>query len=269
VNPNANGRRWARFWLIAALLVSVVANVTHTVLATSDVTLYLRVPGAIVWPLFTFAGIEILVRMEWESRFSHYLARSVLLAAAVPAAITSYEHQYNLLGLMGERQLIQLIGPAAIDGLMIGCTMALLFTRSLPASAPSPLLEQPREMSNAELEQIVERWSKELEQPAPTAEELERAERMTASEQLEQPKAERAPRAGKPEQEKAVNMMLLGQRQEAVEAGLMGDSTMRRYEKVARLLRHNPNEEIDAKREKVQSTLVDLIRAHANLERAR
>jgi hypothetical protein len=267
---NANGRRWARFWLCAALLVSVIANITHTVIADSEITLWLRVPGAMVWPIFTFAGIEILVRMIWERRLSHNITRWVLLTAAVPAAITSYEHQSALLKAMGENSFIQAIGPLAIDGLMVGCTMALLFTRFVPA----PQTEQPH-MPAEELEQIVERWSMELEQPAPeyvpTPEELELAERMAAPEQPPAERAPRAPRAGKPEQEKAVNMMLAGQRQEAVNAGLMSNSTMRTYEKVARLLSNNPAEEIGPKLDgrSVNAHLVELIRAYANLERAR
>jgi hypothetical protein len=266
MNPNANGRAWARFWLVAALLVSVVANVTHTVIATSDITLWLRVPAAVVWPVFTFAGIEILVRMIWERRFSHNVARWVLLAAAVPAAITSYEHQNALLRAMGEIGFIQAIGPLAIDGLMIGCTMALLFTRTIPAPAPAP----ERVLQDEEVEQIVERWSKELEH-APTAEELALAEQMAALEQPQVEQRARAPRAGKPEQEKAITMMLAGQRQEAVDGGLMGNSTMRLYEKVARLLSNNPTEEIGPKLDgrSVNAGLVELIRAHANLERAR
>lgn len=270
---NANGRKWARFWLVVALLVSTIANVTHAVLATSDITLWLRVPGAMIWPIFTFAGIEILVRMVWERKLPHTVTQWVLMSAAVPAAITSYEHQYTLLGMMGERWIIQVIGPVAIDGLMIGCTMALLFTRTLPTPA---LLEQPREMPAEELEQIVERWSKELgqEQPVPyepSIEELQLAEWMAAQEQEQVGRGARAPRASKPEQEKAITMMLAGQRQEAVDAGLMGNSTMRLYEKVARLLRNNPTEQIGPKLDgrSVRADLVEIIRAHANLERSR
>jgi hypothetical protein len=139
--------------------------------------------------------------------------------------------------------------------------MALLFTRALPA-APPALLEQPREMSDEELEQIVEKWSTLPEQPA--------LEQTVELEQVAPTSpAPRAPRSGKPEQEKAVRMMLDGQRQEAVDAGLMGDSTMRRYERAMRTLIANPASEIDCKKEKVNPSLVELIRAHANLERAR
>lgn len=133
MTDNTNGRKWARGFLLAALVVSVVGNVTHTWLAESEISLLLRVPGAVVWPVFTWGAIEIVVRIVWEKRRTHALARTAVLFPAVPAAITSYEHLYNLLGMMGEKSLIQWIGPAAIDGLMIGCTLTLLFTRSLAA----------------------------------------------------------------------------------------------------------------------------------------
>jgi hypothetical protein len=270
----------------------VVANVTHTVIAESEITLWLRVPGAVIWPAFTFGGIEVLVRMIWSRSWSHGVTRWVLLSASVPAAITSYQHQNALLQAMGEIGFIQAIGPLAIDGLMIGCTMALLFTRNLPAAPdwqPAPLLEQPA-VSDEELEQIVERWTEKPEQLAPASGSFEEqasvlmtgiagqadafghvAAAAFAPVEQELTKLVRAPRAGKPEQEKAVSMMLAGQRQEALDAGLMGASTMRLYEKVARLLRNNPTEEIGPKLDgrSVRADLVEIIRAHANLERSR
>lgn len=132
MNDNRNGRRWARGVLAIALLVSLVGNVAHTYLADSEISLWLRVPGAIVWPAFTFFGIEIVVRMIWERRWTHSVARNMVLGPAVPAAIVSYEHLHWMLTAMGERAFIAAIGPLVIDGMMIGCTMVLLFTRNLP-----------------------------------------------------------------------------------------------------------------------------------------
>jgi len=173
-------------------------------------------------------------------------------------------------------QITAIVATVPVAVLGAGAALAALMNREEQleqTKRPTPLLEQPRGMSDAELEQIVQRWSTQLEQAAPvehvpTAEELELAERMAAPEQ-EHVERSRAPRAGRPEQEKAVSMMLDGRRQEAVDAGLMGNSTMRRYERVARLLRNNPMEQIDCAKEKVQPALVELIFARANLERAR
>lgn len=131
MNDNRNGRRWARGVLGIALLVSLVGNVAHTYLADSEISLLLRVPGAIVWPAFTFFGIEIVVRMIWERRWTHSVARNMVLGPAIPAAIVSYEHLHWMLTAMGERWFIAIIGPLVIDGMMIGCTMVLLFTRTV------------------------------------------------------------------------------------------------------------------------------------------
>jgi hypothetical protein len=125
----ASGRKWARTWLVIALVVSVVGNVAHTVLADSSISLGLRVPGAVVWPAFVFGAIEVLIRVVWQPKATHRFARTMLLLPIVPAAITSYEHLFRLLQLMGETDFIAAIGPAAIDGLMIGCTLTVLFTR--------------------------------------------------------------------------------------------------------------------------------------------
>lgn len=138
MSDNRNGRRWARGVLTVALLVSLVGNVAHTYLADSVISLWLRVPGAIVWPAFTFFGIEIVVRMIWERRWTHSIARNMVLGPAVPAAIVSYEHLHWMLTAMGERAFIAAIGPLVIDGMMIGCTMVLLFTRNLPQVTIDP-----------------------------------------------------------------------------------------------------------------------------------
>lgn len=132
MSDNANGRHWARFWLVTSLVISVIGNVAHTTLAQSEISLWLRVPGAVIWPVFTFAAIEIVVRIVWRTTTSHRFARFTLLWVTVPAAVTSYEHLHSLLGMMGENRFIAVIGPLAIDGLMIGCTLTLLFTRNLP-----------------------------------------------------------------------------------------------------------------------------------------
>lgn len=136
---DTNARRLTRFTLIATLIVSVIANVTHSVLADSIISLWLRVPGGVLWPVLTFLAIEIIVRTVWQRRASHYLARVLVLGPAIPALIISYNHQQSLLAMMGETQFVASIGPVAIDGLMIGCTLALLFTRSAPPPAPQPI----------------------------------------------------------------------------------------------------------------------------------
>ena len=231
---NTNGRKWARGFLLAALVVSVVGNVTHTWLAESEISLLLRVPGAVVWPVFTWGAIEIVVRIVWEKRRTHALARTAVLFPAVPAAITSYEHLYNLLGMMGERPLIQWIGPAAIDGLMIGCTLTLLFTRSLAAKEERE--EGTLEESDAEVDHLYE--SAKTHFPPAV---IQHAESLFPV----SPAAPAAPRARKPRAawnarevcELAVDGV---DRTKAAEKTGIGASTYDRYRRVAKALTAEP-----------------------------
>lgn len=170
---NTSGRSWARFALVATLFVSVVANITHAVLAKSEITLWLRVPGAAIWPILSFLAIEIIVRIVWRRTWAHALARLFILGPAVPAVIVSYEHQERLLRMMGESGIVQAIGPLAIDGLMIGCTLALLFTRTTPAPIPAPVI--------AEAEIEIEHPPTLAEPPAPAVERAPRTPRPPAA----------------------------------------------------------------------------------------
>ena len=214
---NTSGRRWARFALVATLFVSVVANITHAVLADSEITLWLRVPGAAIWPILSFLAIEIIVRIVWRRTWAHALARLFILGPAVPAVIVSYEHQERLLGMMGESGVVQAIGPLAIDGLMIGCTLALLFTRPTPATPESIAAEAEINPESDEFLQIA---------PEPA---IERA-----------PRAPRAPRASAPDGARAiaVRALLVGATPAAAaaESGLSVQN-VRKYGQAVRALR--------------------------------
>ncbi len=246
---NTNGRKWARFTLALSLTASVAGNITHTVLAASTISLGLRVPGAVLWPVFTFLGIEVLVRIIWERSFTHRLARNMVLFPAIPAAIVSYEHLHGLLLMMGEDRFIAMIGPLAIDGAMIGCTMALLFTRATPAlpdEPPAETVTEPKAWFVAE----------DGESVVPAKIALPPAEKRVPSGQKSAA------------MEKAVRLMLEGRRQEAVDSGLIGDSTLRRYEKVRKVLRDDALAEIDCKAQKVQPHLIEIMRQELKMERA-
>ncbi len=282
---NGSGRKWARFWLIVALLVSIIANITHTVLAESDISLWLRVPGAVAWPMFTFAGIEIMVRVLWERRWTHSVARSVLLAAAVPAAITSYEHQYTLLGMMGETPFIQFIGPLAVDGLMIGCTMTLLFTRAMSGQQSANTV--PAELSDEAMEEIINYWTAGEGATLPpralvSREEMEYAEQWIAEiEAIESAPVSPAPTGGETRERKprttqtalesAVRLLLDGHSaREASEASGVPLSTVSRYNMAQRALHNNPmTDDFGSATGKVRPELIAIMRDHANRERVR
>jgi hypothetical protein len=125
------GRKWAYTGLVVGGVFSLVGNVANTVLvdgATSP--LFLRIPFAMVWPILTYIGIEVLTRTVWVRGVAHLSARFVLIVpVSMVAAIVSYIHLNHLLKYGGEVATVQVLGPLAIDGLVFGCTVVLLITR--------------------------------------------------------------------------------------------------------------------------------------------
>lgn len=234
----ANARTYVRNTLIFTLVISVIANITETTLAVSEISLWLRVPGAAVWPILAFRAIEILVRMLWERRFSHYLTRSLILIPGIPAIIVSYEHQRALLIAMGETGVVPFIGPIAIDGLMIGCTLALLVTRQ-------------REVTVEPVEPV------EVEQEP--AEVIEVAEEIVR---------EAAQRQRKPRNESGPMLAVTALRDgatvaDAAAAAGLGRSTTRKYAAVLRELNANPNADLGDKAKGLRSDVIDEIRSYA------
>lgn len=249
---NANGRRWARTFLVLALAVSVTGNVAHTVLADSEITLWLRIPGAVIWPVFTFGAIEVVVRVIWQRTAAHRFARMMVLVPAIPAAITSYEHLYKLLLMSGESQWIAVIGPAAIDGMMIGCTMVLLFTRSIP----QPIVD------SVDVDAAIERLEGVLAEQftIPSIEDItpisvapvSPAPRVNGS-------STRRPR-GTWDARRVAEMAVDGKKAAQITAELqVPPATAARFAKVARILRENPRADID-RSEKVHPEHVQIMR---------
>lgn len=249
MNEKMSGRSVAYFTLVLTLLVSVVANVTHSVLAASEVTLRLRVPGAMVWPVLSFLAIEIIVRIEWTGAWTHVLARVMVLGPAVPAVIVSYEHQNKLLTLMGEVGIVPIIGPVAIDGLMIGCTLALLFTRPVVEPAAVEIVEVPAVEAEAET-------AEESAIPAPVpAPAIEPA-----------PARERAPRTPRQRDDRALLLAVDAVKDgrtpaEAAAASGMSVQAVRRYAAIVRVLRERPHAEVPLAN--VRADVVEGIRAWA------
>jgi hypothetical protein len=167
------GRGWAYTGAVLGGLVSIAANVAHSFLPP-----YGSAPdwepepgavvGAIVWPVFLFIAVEILARTAWPHGLSWHLLRwAGLLPVAGVAAFVSYRHLSGLLQHYGEEPIVYVIGPLAVDGLMIMATGALIAgvrasrasklapvhvpmpvavasTVETPAAAPSPLQVKQR-----------------------------------------------------------------------------------------------------------------------------
>jgi hypothetical protein len=251
---NISGRRWARTFLALALFVSVVGNVAHTVLAESEISQWLRVPGAVIWPVFTFGAIEIIVRMIWERSWTHNIARNILLLPAIPAAITSYEHLYSLLLLMGERAFIAMIGPLAIDGMMIGCTMVLLFTR------PGILPDAP------DLDEVLTRYeiTEDLDWDIAAQIELTHTPEdvpVSPAPVSAPPAAPRAPRAVSWDASRVAELVVDGEKTQTV-MDQTGASrpTVDRFRKVAKILQADPRAVVDHAAEKLRPEYVSMIR---------
>jgi hypothetical protein len=247
---NANGRKWARTFLVLALAVSITGNVAHTVLAESTISLWLRIPGAVIWPVFTFGAIEIVVRVVWQRTAAHRFARAMVLAVATPAVITSYEHLYKLLLMSGESQWIAVIGPAAIDGMMIGCTMVLLFTRTV--QAPIDV-----DGSMARLEMLVAEQMIEDAMPVSVVPSIEDVAPVSPAPRVN---GTRRPR-GTWDARRVAEMAIDGKKAAQITAELsVPSATAARFAKVARILRENPAAEI-SRTEKVHPDHVQIMRS--------
>lgn len=248
MNENSqSGRTLTRFTLVVTLLISIVANVTHSTLAESVISLWLRIPGGVIWPTLTFLAIEIIVRVQWQSRWTHHLARFFVLGPAIPAAIISYEHQRNLLIMMGERGIVPIIGPLAIDGLMIGCTLALLFTSARGAELVG-------------IENSVQRLQG-IEIGTPEV--VEVAEAITR-EAAQQPAQQPQERVGNAALAVAIDALRDGfSVKQAAGVSGMSQPAVRKYAAVMRLLADDVNAAIDTRKMGVRASVVDDMRTYA------
>jgi hypothetical protein len=131
----ATGRGWAYTGVTLGIAASVAANVAHSYVppAASPTTWtpYTgAVVGAVFWPVALFVAIEIMARTPWpEQRRWTWLRFGGLTAVATVAAIVSYRHQAGLLAFYGEDSVTTVLGPLAVDGLMVMAAGALLATR--------------------------------------------------------------------------------------------------------------------------------------------
>jgi hypothetical protein len=83
----------------------------------------------VFWPLALFVAVEIFARTEWPAGRRWVLLRFAgLLPVAGVAAVVSYRHLSGLLAFYNDDRLTVLIGPLAVDGLMVMATGALIAT---------------------------------------------------------------------------------------------------------------------------------------------
>jgi hypothetical protein len=126
------GRGWAYLGALLGGAVSVAANVAHSYVPPADAGAHWSpqpgaVVGAVFWPVALFVAVEIFARVAWPRQRRWTALRFCgLLPVAAVAAIVSYRHLSGLLGFYGEDPLTVVIGPLAVDGLMVMATGALV-----------------------------------------------------------------------------------------------------------------------------------------------
>ena len=138
-----SGRGWAYVGAGLGGAVSIAANVAHSYVPPVDAPGAWSPPvGAVVasifWPIALFVAVEILARVAWpDGKHWAVLRYGGLLPVALVAAFVSYKHLSGLIAFYGEDRLTAMLGPLAVDGLMVVATGALIATSTRkPAADP-------------------------------------------------------------------------------------------------------------------------------------
>ncbi len=157
--------------------MSIAANVAHSYVPPTGAPADWSpqggaVVGAIFWPVALFVAVEILARVAWPSgRRWKALRFAGLLPVALVAAFVSYKHLAGLLAFYGEDGPTAMLGPLAVDGLMVMATGALLATatrRPAPAvAAESVPIEVPAAATVTAPEPVAEPTADVTPSPAP------------------------------------------------------------------------------------------------------
>lgn len=268
MNVNASGRKWARAALIIGMGLSVGGNFSHALLAESEITAWLRVWPALFLPIIAFVAIEVLIRIDWQRKASWQIARALIVAPLVSAGVSSFEHLRSLLLLMGERDFTAWWVPGAIDGLIIGATVVLVVTRSLPVL----LVPAARESVTEEgVDAILSRWTASPP-PPPALSPAEEEELRLWAEELDSPPAPVSPaprvssRASSPDALRqgmdAVEMLLEGGKPADVarETGA-GESTVYKWRKTLNIILAQGADALVT--EKVSAELIEYMRERA------
>src|SRR3954451_11118754 len=129
-----SGRGWAYTGAVLGGLTSILANFAHSYVPPQGAPAGWApqpgaVLGAIVWPIFLFVAVEILARVAWPQGLTWQAIRwAGMVPVAAVAALVSYRHLSGLLAFYGEKPIVCVLGPLAVDGLMVMATGALLAT---------------------------------------------------------------------------------------------------------------------------------------------
>ncbi|MEV8508111.1 hypothetical protein AB0368_25290 [Actinoplanes sp. NPDC051475] len=143
--PRMSGRWWAYIGAVLGGIVSIAANIAHSYVPPAGVAQDWTprggaVVGAVFWPVALFVATEILTRVAWPSGWTWQLLRwAGMVPVAFVAALVSYRHLSGLLAFYGEEPIVCVLGPLAVDGLMVMATGAILATGQTQHTTPHPV----------------------------------------------------------------------------------------------------------------------------------
>jgi hypothetical protein len=99
----------------------------------------------VVWPVFLLVAVELLARVPWPHGINWQLLRwAGMVPVAAVAALVSYRHLSGLLAFYREEPLVCVLGPLAVDGLMVMATGAILATGQHTTNTTSTTEAPPR-----------------------------------------------------------------------------------------------------------------------------
>lgn len=128
------GRGWAYVGAYLGASASIAANVAHSFVPWAGAPVGWSPAGgavvsAVFWPVALLVAVEIFARTAWPAGKRWAALRWLgLVPVALVAAIVSYRHMSGLLTFYREDPVTALIGPLAVDSLMVIATAALIGT---------------------------------------------------------------------------------------------------------------------------------------------
>lgn len=141
----AVGRGWAYVGAYLGACASIAANVAHSFVPWPGAPEGWSPAGgavvsAVFWPVALLVAVEIFARTDWPVGARWAALRWLgLVPVALVAAIVSYRHMSGLLTFYREDPVTVLIGPLAVDSLMVIATAALIGTSPVHRRAARPV----------------------------------------------------------------------------------------------------------------------------------
>lgn len=264
---------WSAAIAYVALFVgaglSIAGNIADTYRTRGALTDVLDVILAGAAPLCVLLTIELFVSRRWSPKFGFQVLRWLgCMSIGVLAMAVSWVHLHDLLLSRGQLPAVAAFWPFAIDGMAIMATGLILSTRDsakrveVMSHIAGALDTFATGETTSESGDLWERLGQEMStadapvSPAPFD--------LTSASEPEATK-QRTPRGEISPALKAVVSELINGETPAIREGA-SKATIARYARVWRILRDNPNSDIDLTVHKVRTELVDDMRAAARLE---